>query len=81
MSGSKRLGILKKVSHRGFSANPASLPLCLLPLADPALTTALAEDFESFRPAEPLLPLPFFEPVSWPGQKEQQQLRQQRGGT
>ncbi len=62
VSGSKRLGILKEESQRGFSARPASFPLRLLPLADPALATALAEDFESFSPAEPLLPLPFFEP-------------------
>ncbi len=62
VSGSERLGILKEESQRGFSGNPASFPLRLLPFTDPALATALAEDFESFRPAEPLLPLPFLEP-------------------
>ena len=62
VSGADRLGILNEECQHGFSAKPASFPLRLLPLPDPVLVTVLAEDLESFRPAEPLLPLLFFGP-------------------
>ncbi len=60
VSGADRLGILKEESQRGFSAKPTSFPLRLLPLPEPVLVTVLADDLESFRPAEPLLTLLLF---------------------